>query len=79
MFVPYRKHTYEPPETVMKTTLLFHIMDDDLISQETHLLASTDDYEGIFTLYIKMMFPPQETHLLASTACYGDRFTFLYN
>jgi hypothetical protein len=61
MFIPHRKHTYGPPQPVMKIVLLFYVV-DDRTSQELHLWASTTCYwDGFTILYVDDIRNSQET------------------
>jgi hypothetical protein len=73
-FVPYNKHAYGPPRSVIDGFNLSYV-DDVRTSQETRLWASAFCYGDGFTfLYVDNVRTSQETRLHTSTICCGDGF-----
>jgi hypothetical protein len=71
IFVPYRKHTYVPPQPLDSFTYIYIYV---RTSQETRLWAPTVSYGDSFTfIHVDDVRTSQETCL---RACYRDSSTF---
>jgi hypothetical protein len=75
IFVPRRKHLLASTACYGEI-VIFYMVDDFRISQETHLWASTSCYGNSFTfLYVADVRTSQEAHVRSSTAYLGgDNF-----